>query len=902
MHVECKGGVRAGEMVGGGENAPPVGQEVKKRTATWREKLKVVRGKKTKSKGQLTVQKQNKGGVQGVKSKDIASFFAVSQQRRNVKPTAQHDNDEVRDGGGNVSVAEMGRGVGTAEAVRSLAEASDAHQHMRTRYSNGDVIHEEDEHIKSRVVWASPVLGASGKSLARLASSDVGELRKLLAGIDDSDAEDTGERGADVHGASWREPIVIGSEDTPVMAATTTTTAAAATNGSAPVDNVDLMLDSSVLLHAKTAKPRRSASGDKLFAHGNGVGAYTSSTLDRRKRARAIDATGAGVSRVAPSAATMMTQTVGTATAFAEATAEPHLCRDVLDAFGRVQEELQKVAPASAPADASLKEDDAREKRGGGARAAASDVDTKNNDAYCTEDDLEALLCLLENEGDHIEKRMEKREDAQITQVDDPHGLDHNTPSPQTVVGVVDMDDGSREVHVRLRRKANSGDGDRDRNVMHASPREGVVVLRDQWAYTDVSEGDTVFVLGAFFTDASTGRNLCVIGSGMGNFIVVYPEVIISGTRVSGSFDCLRRAYLDERIPSSAGRVALEGTLLHEIFQYAVSEFPGPSSSSSSTFGDDIAILRTAITNFAMRLVRTTADKIYEVGVSDAEMFESLAEHFSSIETWALRYRSREGARVSGVEAESRGVTTAVTEIVDIEENIWAPHFGIKGQIDVTVRATMGGHPHASIANHGSASESAALVPLELKTGFKQHHVAHRSQVLMYALLISERYSRAVAGGLLVYLRQAQTDLVPYKVDEMEAIIRQRNLLATALAARPGASLPETLGAGGGGYGVPHLCKKCGQALSCSLFARYVRMFVCPSVRIGCNHAVSHTQVSETRSLVSLSLCVCVCAVIHEDHIPRSLSLIMYVCVSECTGHKRMRTTLASDLPLASLS
>ena len=51
---------------------------------------------------------------------------------------------------------------------------------------------------------------------------------------------------------------------------------------------------------------------------------------------------------------------------------------------------------------------------------------------------------------------------------------------------------------------------------MHGSPREGVVVLRDQWAYTDVSEGDTVFVLGGFFTDASTGRNLCVIGSGMG--------------------------------------------------------------------------------------------------------------------------------------------------------------------------------------------------------------------------------------------------------------------------------------------------------------------------------------------------------------------------------------------------
>ena len=43
--------------------------------------------------------------------------------------------------------------------------------------------------------------------------------------------------------------------------------------------------------------------------------------------------------------------------------------------------------------------------------------------------------------------------------------------------------------------------------------------------------------------------------------------VHLSGTRVSTSFDCLRAAVLEEQLGGSSSAKAVEGTLLHELFQ-----------------------------------------------------------------------------------------------------------------------------------------------------------------------------------------------------------------------------------------------------------------------------------------------------------------------------------------------
>lgn len=65
-----------------------------------------------------------------------------------------------------------------------------------------------------------------------------------------------------------------------------------------------------------------------------------------------------------------------------------------------------------------------------------------------------------------------------------------------------------------------------------------------------------------------------------------------------------------------------------------------------------------------------------------------------------------------------------VTELADIEENVWSPRFGLKGKIDVTARIRI---QRPRKGSHRTQEER--TVPLELKTGRESNSIEHRSQV-----------------------------------------------------------------------------------------------------------------------------------------------------------------------------
>lgn len=82
---------------------------------------------------------------------------------------------------------------------------------------------------------------------------------------------------------------------------------------------------------------------------------------------------------------------------------------------------------------------------------------------------------------------------------------------------------------------------------------------------------------------------------------------------------------------------------------------------------------------------------------------------------------------------------------------IWAPHLGLKGQIDVTARVRLRrparpNTTHQLGQQHG-AWGAEALVPLELKTGKFKNDVEHRAQLILYTLLLAERYGVDVPIG-----------------------------------------------------------------------------------------------------------------------------------------------------------
>lgn len=68
--------------------------------------------------------------------------------------------------------------------------------------------------------------------------------------------------------------------------------------------------------------------------------------------------------------------------------------------------------------------------------------------------------------------------------------------------------------------------------------------------------------------------------------------------------------------------------------------------------------------------------------------------------------------------------TATISELADIEENVWSPRFGLKGKIDLTTRVRI-----QRTRNVGDKSSEVMTIPLELKTGRESNSIEHRSQV-----------------------------------------------------------------------------------------------------------------------------------------------------------------------------
>ena len=76
--------------------------------------------------------------------------------------------------------------------------------------------------------------------------------------------------------------------------------------------------------------------------------------------------------------------------------------------------------------------------------------------------------------------------------------------------------------------------------------------------------------------------------------------------------------------------------------------------------------------------------------------------------------------------------TMFVNKLLDVEEHVWSPMYGLKGNIDASVQVIM-------VDNIESKK---LTVPFELKTGKNTKNAMHRAQTALYTLLLSDRYGR----------------------------------------------------------------------------------------------------------------------------------------------------------------
>ncbi|KAL5112224.1 DNA replication ATP-dependent helicase/nuclease DNA2 [Taenia crassiceps] len=266
--------------------------------------------------------------------------------------------------------------------------------------------------------------------------------------------------------------------------------------------------------------------------------------------------------------------------------------------------------------------------------------------------------------------------------------------------------------------------------------------------------------------------------------LVLYPEVLISGTTVAAAATgCARRAVLqhfwdkDEvglavmssdsdfatLTSLSEGGIMLVGSLVHRAFQQAVrQQMSGNPSAPQAVLCHDLITPPTILQLYAM--------------ADSAEKFcESLKFFLPKINQWMERHcvvGSNSSCASSGVSNKP-----VIKEVFDIEENIWCTKFGVKGKIDMTIFCST--NPQAP----------SFLVPLELKTGKPSFSFEHQGQVLLYLLMLSDRHADRIDNvanyGWLVYLRQMdQSDvsgLVKPQANSFRGLIQTRNHLAASL-------------------------------------------------------------------------------------------------------------------------
>ncbi|KAJ1388065.1 P-loop containing nucleoside triphosphate hydrolase, partial [Sesbania bispinosa] len=318
---------------------------------------------------------------------------------------------------------------------------------------------------------------------------------------------------------------------------------------------------------------------------------------------------------------------------------------------------------------------------------------------------------------------------------------------------------------------------------------ERVVNLWDEWYYSIIAPGDTVNIIGHFYE----GGDYDIDHDH--NFLIVHPDTLVSGTQVTSSFCCPRRSVLDERLKkyNEYSTAALTGTLLHQIFQAGL-------TNENPTVN--------LLEDYAEVIVQRNIESLYACGVNENDVHKTMIDAIPRILNWIKLLKNTEEGHDPNVNfgCDDGLKKVGISEVIDIEEMAWAPTYGLKGMIDASVRV--------KVQSRKDEPEE-KIMPVEFKTGKtpnSQSSVEHSAQVILYTLLMSERYQKTIDSGLLYYLQSDQTQGIVVQRSDLVGLIMRRNELASdILKALTLQQLPPMIQS-------PSICRGCRHLNVCSIY------------------------------------------------------------------------------------
>ncbi|OAA51715.1 DNA replication factor Dna2 [Metarhizium rileyi] len=309
------------------------------------------------------------------------------------------------------------------------------------------------------------------------------------------------------------------------------------------------------------------------------------------------------------------------------------------------------------------------------------------------------------------------------------------------------------------------------------------VHLRGAWFDTPAHTKSYVHIIGSF-----SARGQCIIDDKQ-NLLILHPDQLISSTVVADSFGCLRRAVLQDRVKatSESSPPLVYGTMLHEIFQEALMENQW-----------DLPFLSRIVDKITEKHV----EDLYTIKIGLPSAKEHLLSKMTELSCWAKTFvTSKPQADAVVEDRNGKKANMAITKLLDVEEHVWSPMYGLKGNIDATVEVAM---------SDGKQTRT-LTVPFEVKTG-KHANSNHMAQTALYTLLLSDRYDVDITYGILYYMETSKIMRIPAIQHELRHMILQRNQLACYIRERS-VQLPPMLKS-------KLMCGQCYAKTSCFTYHR----------------------------------------------------------------------------------
>ncbi|KAJ6501059.1 AAA domain-containing protein [Mycena vitilis] len=305
----------------------------------------------------------------------------------------------------------------------------------------------------------------------------------------------------------------------------------------------------------------------------------------------------------------------------------------------------------------------------------------------------------------------------------------------------------------------NLVNGQKSLSVRLGGEDRRTVTLTDEWAGTDVRVDDVINVVGDWPTSAPS----ISITSGE-NLLILHPDLLLTPSALSSSLECRRKPLLSNLVRSSSEPTPalVWGTILHEVMQSCLSAG-----------------------RWEERWIDEKMEQVIRERIPDiAKVHLSIKMRAKGLRPFSEKYMA-DVPKSNALLTDTRsgpGETSrlAISQLLDIEEDIWSPTWGLKGKIDATVLAVVSN----SKAPKAEKVCTKGPKPFEIKTGRPVAGLEHRAQTMLYTLLLEERYGTEVPSGLLFYTQSEEVVRVPAARNDVKALLGIRNELAAYMMRR----------------------------------------------------------------------------------------------------------------------